>query len=81
MAELPKLKVGWWSMGYQEEKTTCDLEQAKEIVFGHGLDILVFADGQMINSYEELAQLVQQEKHKGKETIEITLVATAIPGG
>ena len=81
MPKLPKLKVKWWSIGYAEEETICDFEQAKEVVFGHGLDIIVSVEGQMIASYEELVQLVAQEQYKDKEALEVILVATAIPGG
>ena len=81
MPRSPRLKVKWWSLDSREEETTCDFEQAKDIVFGHGLDVLVFVEGQMIASYEELAQLAAQDKCKDKEALEVILVATAIPGG
>jgi hypothetical protein len=51
MAKLPKLKVTWYSRN-PEDETICSFEEAKDLVFGHGLDVLVFIEGQMINSYE-----------------------------
>jgi len=81
MSELPKLKVKWWSLGCAEEETTCDLEQARDIVFGKNTATLVFAEGEMINSYEELVQVAAQEQHKDKETLNVSLLVAAIGGG
>ncbi len=81
MSKLPRLKVKWLSAGYEEEEITCDFEQAEEIVFGHGLDVLIFVEHQMIASYEELLQMADREQWQGKEALEVILVATAIPGG
>lgn len=55
MSELPELRVKWWSLGSPDVETTCNLEQAKEIVFGNRPAVLVFLEGEMVNSYEELA--------------------------
>ena len=81
MPELPKLKVKWWSLGSAEEETTCDFEQAKDIVFGNSPAVLVFAEGKMINSYEELVQLAAQDQHKDKQTLNVTLLVSEIGGG
>ncbi|MDH5695983.1 MAG: hypothetical protein OEZ00_05190 [Dehalococcoidia bacterium] len=81
MSELPKLKVKWWTLGSAEEKTTCDFEQAKDIVFGNSPAILVFAEGEMINSYEELVQLAAQDQHKDKEVLNVTLLISDTSGG
>ena len=82
MSKLPRLKVKWWSAGYEEDETTCNFEQARDIIFGQGLDVLVFVGGQMIASYEELVQLAaQNQSTEDKEVIEVLLVPTAIPGG
>lgn len=81
LSKLPKLKVKWWSLGCAEEETTCDFEQAKDIVFGKNTTTLVFAEGEMIDSYEELAQLAAQNQHKAKETLNVTLLVAGIGGG
>ena len=82
VSQLPRLKVRWWSFGCPEEETTCDLEQAKDIIFGSNSPVtLVFAEGEMIDSYEELAQLAAQDQHKDKETLNIALLVAAIGGG
>jgi len=45
------LKVTWHSRN-PEDKTIYSSGEAKNLVFGHELDVLVFIEGQMINSYE-----------------------------
>lgn len=80
MSKLPRLKVKWNSASY-EEVETIDFEQARDIVFGHGLDILVFVEGKMVASYEELVRLAARNQYKNKEALEVVLVATAIAGG
>lgn len=81
MPELPKLRVKWWSLGSPDVETTCNLEQAKEIVFGNRPAVLVFLEGEMVNSYEELVQLATQERNKGKEVLNVALVVMEIGGG
>jgi len=81
MPQLPKLKVKWWSLGCAEEETTCDFEQARDIVFGKSPATLVFAEGEMVNSYEELAQVAAQDQHKDKEMLNVTLLVAEIGGG
>ena len=82
MSQLPRLKVKWWSLGCTEEETTCDLEQSKDIIFGSNSPVtLVFAEGEMIDSYEELAQLAAQDQHKDKEMLNVTLLVAEIGGG
>ena len=81
MSELPKLKVKWWFYGCPGEETTCNLEQAKEVVFGYRPSTLIFVEGEMINSYEELVQAVAQDQHKGKQALDVALVFMEIAGG
>ena len=81
MSKLPKLKIKWWSAGHEEEETNCDFEQAKDTIFSHGLEVLIFVEHRMITSYEELVQLASEEQYKDKEFLEVVLVPTAIPCG
>jgi len=84
MSNLPKLKVRWWSLVSEEEETTCDFEQAKDIVFGSRSSRMwafALAEGEMINSYEELIQLAAQDQHKNKEVLNVTLIVPVIGGG
>ena len=81
MSKLPKLKVKWWSLEGEEEMT-CDFEQAKDIIFGNSSTWAVAtAEGQAINSYEELLQLATQDQHKDKEILNVMLLVPLIGGG
>jgi hypothetical protein len=79
MSELPKLKVTWYSRN-PEGELTCNFEEAKDIVFGHGLDVLVFIEGRMVNSYEDLSRLVAQNHFQNKETLHVVLVSVVAGG-
>ena len=81
MSGLPGLRVKWWSLGCAEEEITCDFEQARDIVFGDSPAALIFAEGEMINSYEELTRLAAQDQHKDKEILNVTLLMKEIGGG
>ena len=81
MPKLPRLKIKWWSLGTQEEEMTCEFEQAKEVIFGNQTWILAFAEGEMINSYDDLVKLATREEHKDKEVLNITLLVPGIGGG
>ena len=77
VSKLPKLKVKRTFAHPLEQ--TCDLEQAKELVFGYGSGILVIVDGQLVRSYEELVKLAAQPCYKDKELLEV-IVASAPKG-
>ena len=79
MSELPKLKVNWYSSN-PEDETTCNFEEAKDLVFSHGLDVLVFVEGQMVNSYEDLSRFVAQNHFQNKETLHVVLVSVVAGG-
>jgi len=81
VSQLPKLKVRWWSLGCAEEETTCDFEQAKDVVFGKSPATLIFVEGEMVNSYEELTRVAAQHQHKDKEMLNVTLLVAEIGGG
>jgi len=70
----------WWSLAGQEE-STCDFEQARDIVFGDKMWAVAIAEGHVIKSYEELVQMATQDEHKDKEVLNVTLLVPAIGGG
>jgi len=78
MPTLPKLKVKL-PFGYPDEDI-CELEQAK-YRFSYGDEYLVVVEGQVINSYEELAQLASRDDYKDKEFIEVVLLPALAGGG
>jgi hypothetical protein len=75
----PKLKVKWYSKN-QNDETICSLGEAKHVVFGHGLDVLVFVEGKMVSSYEELLLLTAQDPFKKKKTLKTVLVSVVAGG-
>jgi len=75
VSELPKLKVKTIP-GYLEEIR--DLEQAKDLPFS---DVLVFAEGYRVNSYEELVQLVAQDSYRDREFVEVVVLPFGIVDG
>ena len=81
MSDLPKLKVTRWSLGCQEEETTYDFEQAKDLVLANGAWSLAFAEGEVINSYEELVQLAARDQYKDREVLNLTLLVPGVGGG
>lgn len=76
MSELPKLKVKMIP-GYPSEEVR-DLEQVEDLPF---LDVLVFAEGYRINSYEELVQLAAQDNYKARKFIEVVVLSVGIVDG
>jgi len=78
MSKLPKLKVQS-PFGSGNEGDICNLEQARHR-FDYGSESVVLVDGQVVNSYEELTQVVTQERYKDKEFLEVVLLPL-IAGG
>ncbi len=67
MAKLPKLKVK--GLGWNVGEEIRDLEQARHFPFRHSVVITV--EGQVVRSYEDLLQLIDQERYKDKEFLEV----------
>ena len=80
MSELPKLRLAWFNACPGDE-ITCDLGQAKYLVFGYVPSVLVFVEGQPINSYEKLVQLTAQKEYKDMEALRVVLVEDLIGDG
>jgi len=78
MSKLPKLKIQS-PFGSGNEGDICDLEQAKHRL-SYGSESVVLVDGQVVNSYEELVQIVAQERYKDKEFLKVVLLPL-IAGG
>jgi len=70
MSKLPKLKI-ILPFGYAPE-SICDFEEAKHRLF-YAPDLLVFVEGHVIYSYEELVQIASQDRYKDKEFLEVVL--------
>ena len=79
MPELPRLRVSWNSQNPNEE-VICRFEEAEEVVFGQGLDVLIFVEGQMVGSYEELTKLAAGDRFKNKEMLNVRLVSVVAGG-
>ena len=79
MSNLPKLKIKMPFNSPDEE--IVDLEQARyRFPFGRGMMVLVI-DGKAPQSYEELVQLVTQDKYKDKEFIDVEMIVDVMTGG
>lgn len=81
MANLPKIKVKWWSLGEPEEEKTYDFEKAKEVIFGDNSWTLAFVNGEIIKTYEELVELASRDEYKNKEELNVSLLIPAVGGG
>lgn len=77
MTKLPKLKVQGFRSDVSEEIR--DFEQAKLFPFSHH-DLVVVVEGEVVNSYEDIVQIVAQERYKDKEYLEVAFVPM-IEGG
>ncbi len=71
MPKLPRLRIKTPSPGAHED--IFDLEQAQyRFNWGHE-PFLIVVEGQPVSSYEELSRLVQQDRFRGKEFLEVQL--------
>lgn len=76
MSKLPKLKVK--GLGWDVSEEIRDFEQAKYFPFGH--DVIIVAEGQVITSYDDLVQLVDQEDYKNKKFLEVMFLSIIVGG-
>lgn len=76
---MPRLKIR--SLLDSAEKTEiCDLEQAKSRFAQWPVSIIVVVEGHAVNSQEELAHLVSQERYQDREFLDV-MVMPVIEGG
>lgn len=68
MTTQPKLKIKMYN-GNEEIR---DLKEVKDLYSTWMMMVLV--DGYVVNSYEEMVNLVTQEQYKDKEFVEVALV-------
>ena len=79
MSKLPKLKIrSLLESGNETE--IYDLEQAKSLLTQLPASIIVVAEGQVINSHEDLVQLATQERYQDREFLDV-MVLPVIEGG
>ena len=70
MSKLPKLKL---IMPHrQQAEEIRDFEEAEKFLSNWGM--LVVVEGQVINSYQELIKLANQDSYKNKEFLEVTVI-------
>ena len=81
MPELPKIKIKWWALKLEKEETFDSPEQVKDLLFNNRERAHIVAEGQVINSYEELVNMMNQDQYKDKETLNIVVFSSAISGG
>ena len=77
MAKLPKLKVK--SSPWFPNEEVRDIDEAKHLFFSFA-GTLLWIDGQVVTSQEELIQLAAQERYQGKEFLE-AVVLLPLGGG
>ena len=76
MPKLPKLRVKTFPGGSSEE--VYDFEKAKDLPF---LDVFIFAEGQRINSYEELLKLATQDNYRNRDSLEVMVLSAGLVDG
>ena len=76
MSKLPKLKIIKSLLETSEE--VWDFEQGKNLPF-YCAPLLVVVEGQVVDSFNELAQLASKDQYKDREFL--TVKFTAIPTG
>ena len=76
MTELPKLKVT--GLGWDVSEEIQDFKQDKHFHFGH--DVIIVAEGEVIRSYDDLVQLVAQERYKDKKFLEVMFLPIIVGG-
>jgi hypothetical protein len=77
MANLPKLKVNKaaWS---DEGEEMQEFEQGRD--FPYHEELIIVAEGQQINSYQDLVNLTLLECNKNKEYIEVIFLPMIVGG-
>ena len=77
MTKLPKLKVQGFRSDVSEEIR--DFEQARYFPFS-GPGMVIVVEGEVVRDYEDIVQLVAQERYKDKEFLEVMFLPI-IEGG
>jgi hypothetical protein len=77
---LPKLRVDWSNYGRREEEVF-DLEQAEERIFAYARGIAVAIEGELITSYEDLLEVVREERFRNRPEIKVKPFPAMLAGG
>jgi PDZ domain-containing secreted protein len=72
---MPKLLIKFFG---DQGEDLCELEDAKYLL--DFADRIVVVDGQEIRSYDELVKIVEQDKYRNQEIIEVVQIP-AMTGG
>jgi hypothetical protein len=76
MEKRPKLKVR--GLGWEDSEELQDFETAKYFPFCE--DLIITAEGQVINSYEDLIKMVSGEPYKNMKQLEIVFLPVIVGG-
>ena len=78
MTKLPKLKIKLPFQGVVDD--ICDLEEARyRLDYRHDY-FLIVVEGQLVHSYEDLVRLVQQERFRDRDFLEVWLQPIIVGG-
>ena len=76
MPELPKLRVKSFP-GYPNDDIR-DFEQAEYLPYP---DVLIFLEGQRVNSYDEFIQLATQDSYQERQFLEVMILSAGLIDG
>lgn len=79
MSALPKLKVVRLPFGIPQEEVM-EIEQAM-YRFNYNDMAAILVEGKPVRSHQELLDIANSEEFKGKELLEVTVVAEIVAGG
>ena len=76
MNELPRLKIS--GLGWENAGQLLDFEQAK--YFPYSQDLIISVEDQVVNSFEEMVQLVTRGPLKNKDYVEVIFLPVIVGG-
>ena len=76
MNKLPRLKIS--GLGWEAAGKLLDFEQAKYFPYSH--DLIISVEDQVVNSFEEMVQLVARGPLKDKDYVEVIFLPVIVGG-
>lgn len=83
MGDLPKIRIKKHWGGWPPDEQIFDLDGARDFLCDYWpsatnlVPVFVVVDGQLIQSYEELVKIVNQDKYRNKVYLEVGLYPVA----